>query len=113
MIGIFQVERRNTGYIGRYAHMIIRDTYSRPDTTNLIRPFSKDFEVPYFVRIGNGKTFAPVAITIFLDQVAHQTDGFACGSTTLQGNLGQFFDHEHTFLVDQLFPAGDRCFSNT
>ena len=59
MIGIFQVERRNTGYIGRYAHMIIRYTYSRPDTANLIRSFSKDFEVPYFVMAGELKVKAP------------------------------------------------------
>ena len=31
----------------------------------------------------------------------------------MQGDSLKFLDHEHTFLVDKGFPAGDRCLADT
>ena len=68
--------------------------------------------MPYLFRVSNGQTFAPVAITILFDQITHEPDGFPSGRTTLQGNLFQLFDHEHTLFIDQFLPTRDGGLAN-
>ena len=110
---VFQIECADTRNIGRYTYMIVRNTDSCPYTTNLVWSFTEHFEMPYFVRVGNGEAFSAIGITIFLDEFAHQEDGFTSGSTTLECYSLEFLNHEHTVLVHQLFLASDGCFSDT
>ena len=110
---ILQVQGADTRDVGRYAYVIVWNTNGCPYTTNLVLTFAEDFEVPYFVRVGNGETFATIGITVLLDEFAHELDGFASGATTLESHTLQFFDHEHTVLVLEFTLAGDGCFANT
>ena len=51
--------------------MIVGDADRRPYATDLIRTLAEDLEMPYLFRIRYRKALAPVAISVFLDQLAH------------------------------------------
>ena len=40
-------------------------------------------QVPYFIRIGNGQTFAAVAITVLFYEISHQADSLTGCCTAL------------------------------
>ena len=98
MVGIFQIEGADSRDVGRYAYMIIRNTDCRPYSANFIFSFSEDFEVPYFIRIGNGQTFAAVLFY----EISHQADSLTGCCTALQCHTLQFFNHKHTFGIFQI-----------
>lgn len=93
--------------------MVVRYTNCSPHTADLVGAFSEYLEYPHFVRVGDGQAFAGITVTVFFHQFTHQADGVAGCRTTLQDDLFQFFDHEHTVLVYQLFPSGNRGFTDT
>ena len=63
--------------------MIVGDADRCPYATDLIRTLAEDLEMPYLFRIRYRKALAPVAISVFLDQLAHHTDGITGGRATL------------------------------
>ena len=68
---VARIYLRDTRDIRRYAYMIVGDTDRRPYATDLIRTLAEDLEMPYLFRIRYRKALAPVAISVFLDQLAH------------------------------------------
>ena len=99
MIGVCQVYLANPAYVGAYGNLIIRYALSCPYASNLLGAFALHLEDPHLVGVGNGQTFARVAIAVFLYQFTHQSDSLAGGSATLQRYTCQFLYHEHTSLV--------------
>lgn len=93
--------------------MIVRNTDSGPDTTDLFRSLTEHLEMPDLFRIGDRQALAPIAITVLLDELPHQADGVARCRAALQDDHLQLLDHEHAFLVHQLFPAGDGGLADT
>ena len=83
MILVFQVERGDTRDIGRYPYMIIRDTDSRPYTTDFVLPFAEHLKMPDLVRIGDRQAFARIPVSVFGNQVPDQPYRFACRRATL------------------------------
>ena len=110
---VLQIQGADARNVGRYTYMVVWNTDSRPYTTNLVRTFTEHFEMPYFVRVGNGETFSAIGIAVLLDEFAHQKDRFAGSCTTLENHSLQFLDHEHTVLVHQLFLTCNGGFSDT
>ena len=86
--------------------------YGSPYTANLVGAFAEDFKVPYFLRVGNGQTFARIAVAVFLHQLTHEQNGIAGRGAALQCHAGQFFNHEHSFRVPQSIPSADGRFSH-
>ena len=68
--------------------------------------------MPYFLRVGNGQTFARIAVAVFLHQLTHELNGIASRGAALQCHAGQFFNHEHSFRVPQGIPSADGSFSH-
>ena len=93
--------------------MIVRDADSRPYTPDLVRPLAEHLEMPDLIRVGDRQAFPRIPVSVFGNQLSDQPDRFACRRATLQSYLFQFFDHEHPFLVLQLFAPGDGRFADT
>ena len=69
--------------------------------------------MPDLFRVGDCQALAPIAITVSLDELPHQADGVARCRAALENDHLQLLDHEHAFLVHQLFPAGDGGLADT
>ena len=98
-VGIAQVELVDARDIGRDGYLVVGNAHGRPHAANLLRSFAEHFEYPHLLLVGDGQTFAAVAIAVALHQFAHQADGFAGCRAAFQGDACQLLDHEHALLV--------------
>ena len=107
VVRVTQVEGADAGNVGRHSDFVVRDAHSSPYAAHLLGTFTENLKQPSLVFVGNGQALATVSIAIFLDQFTHQADGIAGGRATLQGNAGQFLNHENTLLVSQRVSSRD------
>ena len=112
MVRVVQVKFAYSADVCADSNLVIGDALSRPYTTNLFWPFAEYFEDPDFVLVGNGKAFATIAVTIFLDETAHQLYCLSCCRASLQGDALKFLNHEESLLVSQSVATANGCFAH-
>ena len=64
-----------------------------------------DFHVPHLVGIADGKRLAVAAVTVFLDQVRHDFDGFTRRAAAFQGDKHQADLVHNAGGVNEIFAA--------
>ena len=99
MVGVAQIDGRDTAHVGRHAHLVVGDSDSGPYATDILLALAEDLEDPHLVLVGYGEALATVAIAVALHQVAHQPDGLAGGGTAFKSHTLQLLNHEQPFLV--------------
>ena len=102
----------NPALIGVRGDAIVGNAYGDPYGSFFLRSFAYHFEYPYFIRIGNGKTFTATGITIFLYQTGHYTYCFAGSLRALQGNGHEADIIYYTGCIDKFLAAAKGCFGD-
>ena len=111
MVGVREVQLSYSAHIGAYGNLVVGDTLGSPYAADFLGTFALHLEYPHLIGVGNGQAFARVAVAVLLYQFAHQTDGIACRSATLQGDAFQLLNHKHSCLVLHRIPTAIGGFS--
>ena len=111
MVGVGEVQLSYSADIGAYGNLIVGNPLGSPYAADLLGAFALHLEYPHLVGVGNGQAFARITVAVLLYQLAHQTDGIACCSATLQGDAFQFLYHKHACLVLHRIPTAIGGFS--
>ena len=77
-----------------------------------IKQVEKELHIPHKAKKEVVRDLNEIFASALENGETEQHDRFACRRATLQSYLFQFFDHEHPFLVLQLFAPGDGRFAD-
>ena len=81
---VLHVELVNTAVVGMCCDAVVGDAYGYPYGALAPLALANHFHDPYFVGVGDRKTFATAGKAVFADEVGHHLDGFASGFGTLK-----------------------------
>ena len=107
VVGVAEVKGTDAGDVGRDGNLVVGDADGSPDATDALGTLAEDLKEPRLLLVGNSEALAAVTVAIFLDQLPHEADGIARCGATLQGDAGEFLDHEDALLVAQGVAATD------
>ena len=113
MVRVREVYLSYSAHVGTDGNLVVGYTLGSPYATNLLGAFALNLEDPYLVGVGDGQTFARVAVSVFLYQLAHQAYSLACCCATLQCHTCQLLYHKHPRLVLHRIPTAIGSFSYT
>ncbi len=95
-IRVIRVDFANTQFICGYKHLAVRYFFCHPKTACAFRTGCHFYD-PAFFRIPDGQCFARAVITIGLNKIADQFNGFTCFCTTFRCYTAQFGAVENKF----------------
>ena len=98
--------------VGMGTDAVVGDAEGNPYSTFAVGSLADDFHNPGFIGVADGDALATAVVAIFLDQVGHAADGFACRGRPLQGQTHETEIVEQTIVVLQFETTIESGFDN-
>ena len=99
IVFVLPVDLPDPGNVGGNGDFVVRNSLGGPYGARPSLPGPEDFEEPGFLLVRDGQAFAGIAVSVFLGDGTHQSDGVPGVVAAHQGEPGQFLYQEHAVGV--------------